>query len=105
MPSIAGIDLSDGIKILLGNDRLGVQVTPAWYRHADLEAYLTGPPAHTVAEAEDAAGKFLTNLLQSDQVKIHIFTVSPLKYTCIVANKIAEDGTPYVIPDNWWEQP
>ena len=96
MPSIAGIDLSDGIKILLGSDRLGVQVTPAWYRKADLDAYLAGPPAHTIAEAEDAAGKFLANLLQGDQVKVHIFNTTPLTYTAIVANRDV------VIPDNWW---
>jgi len=99
MPSISGIELSDGIKILLGSDKLGVQVTPAWYKKADLEAYLAGPPAHTVAQAEAAVGTFLTNLLQGDQVRVHIFTVSPLTYTCIVANRDV------VIPPNWWEHP
>ena len=98
MPSIVGIDLSDGIKILLGKDNNGVDVTPGWYKKAALEAYLTGPPAHTIAQTETFLNGWLTNAIGTgDQVKVHIFSASPLRYTCIVAN------TGVVIPTNWWE--
>ncbi len=99
-PSIAGIDLSDGIKILLGKDKNGVEVPAAHYNTTALANYLAN---HTIAQTETRANNFLANYLPSDQVRVHIFSVSPLRYTCIVANKYNFDGTPYVIPANWWE--
>jgi len=94
MPSIAGIDLSDGIKILLGKNQQGVDVPPAWYNSTNLANYLA---AHTIAQTETTVNKFLADRLNGDQVRIHIFSTSPLRYICIVANHDV------VIPDNWWE--
>lgn len=96
MPSIAGIDLSDGIKILLGKDKLGVDVLPAHYNAASLANYLA---SHTIVQTETVVNNFLANRLQGDQVRIHIFSTVPLRYTCLVANP----GV--VIPANWWEGP
>jgi hypothetical protein len=93
MPSIVGIDLSDGIKILLGKDKAGVDVPPVWYNEANLTNYLA---SHTIAQTEDTVNKFLKEYFPSDQVMVHIFSTSPLKYTCIVAD------VGVVIPDNWW---
>lgn len=94
MPSIAGIDLSDGIKIMLGKDKAGVDVAPAHYNAANLANYLA---SHTIAQTETTVNNFLANALTGDQVRIHIFSISPLRYTCIVANP----GV--VISANWWE--
>ncbi len=95
MPSIKGIDLSDGIKILLGIGGADVH-----YNATALANYLSN---HTIAQTETVVNNFLAGYLPSDQVKVHIFSVSPLKYICIVANRFNLDGTPYIIPANWWE--
>jgi hypothetical protein len=94
MPSIAGIDLADGIKILMGTGGTNPQ-----YTSAQLASYLA---AHTIAQTETTVNNFLAGYLPSDQVKVHIFSVSPLKYTVYVSNRQKDDGTPNVIPANWW---
>jgi hypothetical protein len=93
MPSIAGIDLTDGIKILLGRDKNGVVVAPVHYNATNLANYLA---SHTIAQTENTVNNFLANYLQSDQVRVHIFSVSPLRYTCLVA----DPGV--TIPPDWW---
>ena len=91
MPSIKGIDLSDGIRILMGTGGTDL--------HFNAANFLANT---TIAKAELAANKWLQDRLE-DQVQIHIFSLVPLKVTCIVGNRFNFDGTPYVIPANWWE--
>lgn len=114
MPNIRGIDLSDGVTILDASN------VPHQFSAADIEAYLL---THDIAQTEAQAENWLNaNYFDdtNDQCKVKILSVSPLKVTCIVANKYrVYDGTPYqdgegnwvtphlrepyVIPDNWWE--
>lgn len=89
MPNVKGIDLSDGIKIISGEKN----TLDAHYNRAALENYLA---SHSIEQAETAANKFLGNAIKSEQIRVHIFSVSPLRYTCIVANQDV------VIPNNWW---
>lgn len=92
MPNIKGIDLSDGVKILSGNMNWGNIGLTAM----QITSYLAG---HTVAQAETYIASFLKAGMigQGEQIRVHIFTASPLKLTCIVANQDV------VIPDNWWQ--
>ena len=106
MPSIKGIDLSDGITILGADD------IPYQFSEAQIVSYLEG---HDIAHTEEQAANWLNvNVLnkQNDQCKVHIYSVSPLKVGCIVAivnysewdEELQEWVTKqYVIPDNWWE--
>jgi len=95
VPNIRGIELTDGVKILSGEKN-----TPdAQYSAAQFQAYLA---SHTIAQTETTVNNFLNNLLPAERVMVHIFSTSPLKVTCIVANRWNMDGTPVVIPDNWW---
>ena len=95
MPNIRGIDLSDGVRILSG------EITPptAQYSAAQFPNYLA---SHSIAQTETTVNNFLENAIKGEQIRIHIFSVSPLKVTCVVANKFNQDGTPYVVPADWW---
>jgi len=90
MPNIKGIDLSDGVKILAGE----VNTQDQKFSEADFVNYLA---THTIEQTETQANNFLANACPGEQVRVHIFSASPLKVTCIVAN------ADVVIPDNWWE--
>ncbi|XUX01207.1 MAG: hypothetical protein TUN42_04255 [Dehalogenimonas sp.] len=95
MPNINRIDLSDGIRIVSGE----INTPDVLYARAEMLASFTNK---TIAQCEAIANNFLANRLPNEQVKVHIFSLSPLNFTVIVANKYLFDGTPYVIPDNWW---
>ena len=90
MPNIKGIDLSDGIKILSGE----IHTPDAHYTEAQLANYLA---AHTIAQTETFVNNYLSNAINNEQIRVHIFSTSPLKATCIMANPDV------VIPANWWE--
>ena len=89
MPNIKGIDLSDGIKILSGE----VNTADAWYAKAAMIADFGNKP---IAQCETIANNFLANKFPGEQIQVHIFSLSPLKVTCIVAN------LGVVIPSDWW---
>jgi len=94
MPSIAGIDLSDGVKIILGDG----SVTELHLNAAAIRNY------NTPVLAEDAANKWFAKNYKEDQIRVHVFSLDPLKVTCIVANwRDPQTLEPIVIPDNWWE--
>ena len=97
MPSIAGIDLSDGIRILTG--RGGVDIS---YSRA---AMVADAGNKNITQVEDVFNNYLSNKWPYDQIRVHIYSLSPLSYTIIVANQFNFDGTPYVISANWWELP
>ena len=94
MPNIKGIDLSDGIKILSGTGGTDIE----YPRVAMVVAF----GSRTIAQCETIANNFLASRWAYDQIKVHIYSLTPLRYTTIVANWYNFDGTPYVIPDNWW---
>lgn len=89
MPNIKGIDLSDGIRIISGE----VNTPDAWYNGTNLQNYLA---THTIAQTETTVNAFLANVITTEQIRIHIFSISPLRYTCGVWN------AGVTIPSNWW---
>lgn len=89
MPNIKGIDLSGGIKILSGE----INTADAHYSRANIEKYLS---SHTIAKTEETVNSYLSNTIKDEQIRIHIYSVSPLRCICIVADPSV------VIPDNWW---
>ncbi len=98
MPNIKGIVLHNpddpndltGVKILSGE----VNTPDAHYTKSQIETYLL---SHDIAHTETQINNFLSNAIKGEQIRVHIFSASPLKVTCIVANWNA------VIPDNWWQ--
>lgn len=86
MPNIKGIDLSDGVKILSGTITKG----DVHFNAAAIKKY------NTPQLAEDAANKWLAANMETEQVRVHVFSLDPLIVTCIVANKDV------IIPDDWW---
>jgi hypothetical protein len=87
VPNIKGIDLSDGVKILSGT----ITAPDIHFNAAAIKKY------NTPQLAEDAANKWFAFNFTTEQVRVHVYSLDPLKVTCIVANI----GVP--IPDNWWE--
>ena len=90
MPNIKGIDLSDGVKILSGE----INTLSPHFTAAQITSYLA---SRSIAQTETQVNNFLSNAIKGEQIQIHIFSTSPLKVTCIVAN------LGVVIPPNWWE--
>lgn len=91
MPSIQAINLTNGITMALGSG-----ITIAY----PLSSF---PTTGTIAQREATINTWwASRIAPSDQLKCHIYSTSPWKYTVIMASKFKFDGTPLVIPANWW---
>lgn len=90
MPNIKGIDLSDGITILSGE----LNTPDAVLSRAEM---LLHKLDWSVEKIENFCNDYLENKIKGEQIRVHIYSLDPLKYNVIVA----DPGV--VIPDNWWE--
>jgi hypothetical protein len=90
MPDIVGIDLTDGITIKTGSGHSNIR-----YTKAQLETLFA---TKTIAQCETAANTWLAGQFSqgklTDNIQIHIFSLSPLTYTTICSSA--------PIPANWW---
>jgi len=94
MPSIAGINLSNGITMNLGG-------SPAVTIAYPISSF---PTTGTIAQREATINAWwASRIAAGDQFQCHIYSTSPWKYTVIVANKYdSSTGLSYVIPADWW---
>lgn len=91
MPNIKGIDLSDGIKILSGE----VNISDAHLERAEILLHKLDWP---IAKIEDFCNEYLESRIPYEQIRVHIYSLEPLRYTVIVAD------LGYEIPNDWWAE-
>jgi hypothetical protein len=97
MPSIEAINPNNGIQILLGKNAAGLAVGVISLTNTAMATMFSGK---TIAQSETLANNSLktslTNAGINDQIKVHIWSLNPLRYIVRVANP------GYVYPTNWW---
>ena len=91
MPNIKGIDLSDGVKILSGE----IGISDALITKAEM---LLHKIDWSIEKIENFCNDWLENKIPNEQIRVHIFSLEPLRYTAMVTDPDA------IVPDDWWAE-
>jgi len=91
MPNIKGIDLTNGIKILAGE----IGTPDALISKAEI---LLHKIDWSIEKIENFCNDYLENKIKYEQIRVHIYSLEPLRYNVIVADPSVE------IPNDWWAE-